>query len=69
MLAPRAAARGEGEDRYVFVSEGGRARRRTVAVQAEMGDELLIGEGLRSGQRVVVTEVDALCEGQEIEEE
>jgi RND family efflux transporter MFP subunit len=50
----------------VFVVIDGRAQRRPVVLQGVRGDQVLVGEGLDSGQRVVVSGAGALREGQAV---
>jgi RND family efflux transporter MFP subunit len=50
----------------VFVVVEGRARRRDVVLLGLQGDQVLVGEGLDSGQRIVVGGADALREGQPV---
>ena len=69
VLAPNEAIVREGANAYVFVYENGRVRRQEVRVARPHGGDVVISEGLRSGQRIVIGDVSALGDGQEIEEE
>lgn len=69
LLVPSEAVIGQGDQRHVFVSDGGQARRLAVTVLADHGRGVVIGRGLRSGQRVIVSDIDKLSDGQRIEEE
>ncbi len=53
LLVPRQAVMGEGTQRFLFVVEQGRAKRRTVKTGAGAGDSLEILAGVRRGERVV----------------
>ena len=51
------------EEPKVFVVEGGRARQRKVETGELVGDEVLIEQGLKKGEQVVVFGQDALTDG------
>src|SRR5262249_10065861 len=55
VLVPIEAVRGEGRQGVVFVHEGPRARRRDVTLGAEVGGERQVLEGLKEGERVVLS--------------
>ena len=69
LVVPKEAVVAQGEDRYVFLCQGGRARQQKIVVSDEIGGQLLVEQGLQSGQRVIVTQTDRLRDGQQIEEE
>jgi RND family efflux transporter MFP subunit len=66
--APREAVLGAGADRYVFVADGGVARKRAVSVGAERDGRIEIVSGLTSGQRIITGPMDKITEGQAVEE-
>jgi HlyD family secretion protein len=69
LWVPAAAVLGQGAGRHVFISRDGVARRQDVTVSETAGSRVLIGAGLQSGQRVIVSGLDTLRDGQKIEEE
>jgi RND family efflux transporter MFP subunit len=69
IVVPKTAVRSrEGKD-IVFVVENDRAIRRAVTVAARNGDEVTIGAGLSSGERVVTEGPVDLADGTPISEE
>jgi RND family efflux transporter MFP subunit len=66
VLAPRAALRQEGGSAYVWVVTGGRLRRQPVKAGAEMGQRVVIDEGLLGGEALVVGEAEGLGEGRAV---
>jgi RND family efflux transporter MFP subunit len=52
-LVPKTAVREEGGQAFVFVVDGGRARRRAVTAGAEHGGEREIASGVAAGESVV----------------
>ena len=52
-----------------LISRDGLARRQDVTVSETSSSRVLIGAGLQSGQRVIVSGLDTLRDGQKIEEE
>jgi RND family efflux transporter MFP subunit len=69
LRVPAAAVLGESGARYVFVSRDGLARRQDVTVRETDGSRAVIGKGLQSGQRIIVSGLRELRDGQRIEEE
>jgi RND family efflux transporter MFP subunit len=67
VLAPRAALRDEGGAAYVWVVSGGKVRRQGVVAGAEMGDRVVVDEGLLGGEALVVGDASALAEGRAVE--
>jgi RND family efflux transporter MFP subunit len=67
VLAPRAALRQEGGSSYVWVVTGGRLRRQAVKTGTEMGQRVVIDEGLLGGEALVVGEAEGLGEGRAVE--
>ncbi len=63
LVVPRPAVRGEGEDRYVFVVEDGRLRRRAVRVGAASTQLYEIRQGLSEGDQVALPGAEPLHEG------
>lgn len=66
LAAPRAAIRGQGEDRYVFVVENGRATRRAIRVGASSVEAFEVLDGLHEGERVAVSSAVQLEEGMKV---
>lgn len=60
---PEAAVLGTGADRYVWVVEGGRARRRSVEAGAAMNGDVPIASGLKAGEVVVAHDTPGLKDG------
>src|SRR5262245_35178353 len=67
VLAPRAALREEGGSAYVWVVSDGRLRRQLVRTGAEMGDRVVVAEGLLGGEALVVGDAAGLAEGRSVE--
>jgi HlyD family secretion protein len=67
VLAPRAAVRQEGGAAYVWVVTAGRLRRQTVRTGTEMGQRIVVAEGLLGGEALVVGSAEGLGEGRAVE--
>ncbi len=67
VLAPRGALRQEGGSAFVWVVSGGRLRRQAVRTGAEMGDRVVVAEGLLGGETLVVGDAADLAEGRAVE--
>lgn len=67
VLAPRAALRRQDGSAFVWVVTGGRLRRQAVATGAEVGDRVVVVEGLLGGEALVIGEPGALSEGLAVE--
>jgi RND family efflux transporter MFP subunit len=67
VLAPRAALRQAGDEAFVWVVSGGRLRRQAVRTGAEMGDRVVVAEGLLGGEALVVGEAGDLSDGGAVE--
>jgi len=67
VLAPRAALRQDGAAAFVWVVSGGRLRRQPVRTGAEMGDRVVVAEGLLGGEALVVGDAADLAEGRSVE--
>jgi RND family efflux transporter MFP subunit len=67
VLAPRAALRQDGDAAFVWVVSGGRLRRQAVRTGAEMGDRVVVAEGLLGGEALVVGEAADLSDGGAVE--
>jgi RND family efflux transporter MFP subunit len=65
-LVPKAAIRGEGDARYVFVLRGDVVERRAVKVGGTDGDRLEVLAGLSGGDRVVVSPPAELKDGAKV---
>jgi len=66
VLAPRAALRQEGGSSYVWVVTSGRLRRQAVKAGTEMGQRVVIDEGLLGGEALVVGDAEGLGEGRAV---
>ncbi len=60
LLVPRQALIRELSDTYVYVAEGGVARKRTVSLGLEEAERVEITAGLKAGERVIVSGQGAL---------
>jgi RND family efflux transporter MFP subunit len=67
VLAPRAALRQDGGSAFVWVVTDGRLRRQPVRAGGEMGDRVVVAEGLLGGEALVVGDVPDLAEGRAVE--
>jgi len=67
VLAPRAAVRQENGTSFVWVASGGRARRQPVRTGAEMGDRVVVEDGLLGGEALVLGDAAELAEGRAVE--
>ena len=54
-------------DNSVFVLEDDALRRRPVRVAHRSGDTVVIGDGLKTGDRVVITRLEVMFEGMKVE--
>jgi RND family efflux transporter MFP subunit len=63
MLVPENALRRERDSAAVFVLRDGRVERRAVAIGGNVGDEVEVLSGLRSGDRIVVNPPSELNDG------
>jgi RND family efflux transporter MFP subunit len=67
VLAPRAALRQEGGSAFAWVVSGGRLRRQPLRTGPEMGDRVVVVEGLLGGEALVVGDAAGLAEGRAVE--
>jgi RND family efflux transporter MFP subunit len=67
VLAPRAALRQDGGTAFVWVVSAGRLRRQPVRTGAEIGDRVVVAEGLLGGEALVVGDAADLAEGRSVE--
>jgi RND family efflux transporter MFP subunit len=68
VTAPRGALRSEGGASFVWVVTEGRLRRQAVTPGRELGDQIVVEEGLLGGEALVVGDGGArLAEGQRVE--
>jgi HlyD family secretion protein len=68
VTAPRRALRSEGGASFVWVVTEGRLRRQAVTAGREVGDQVIVAEGLLGGEALVVGDGGAsLAEGQRVE--
>ena len=67
VLAPRAALRDEGGSAFVWIVTDGRLRRQAVRPGAEMGDRVVVAEGLLGGEALVIGDAAELAEGRAVE--
>jgi RND family efflux transporter MFP subunit len=66
VLAPRAALRTENGTAFVWVVTDGRLRRQPVRTAEEMGDRVVVAEGLLGGEALVVSDAEELAEGRAV---
>lgn len=66
LTVPKEALISEGESRFVFVFEGGRAKKRRVTLGADGGKEMEIIEGLKVGESVIVRGQEYLKDNSEV---
>ena len=66
LLVPSAALVRDGEGWRVFAVEAGRARARTVTVQARHADSAWVSEGLREGEKVLLYPGSTVRDGQAV---
>ena len=66
VTVPVSALRIESGDRLVFVENDGRVSRRPVRTGLESAERLQIVDGLRSGERVVLSSSETLRDGMEV---
>ncbi len=67
VLVPRGAIRRQDGGAFVWVVSGGRLRRQSVRTESEMGERVVIAEGLLGGEALVVGEAEGLAEGRRVE--
>jgi RND family efflux transporter MFP subunit len=68
VMAPRAALRGEGEQRFVWIVTEQRLRRQAVVLGPDFGDPVVVKEGLLGGEALVYGDPGAaLSEGLRVE--
>jgi RND family efflux transporter MFP subunit len=67
VLAPRAALRSDSAGTFVWVLTNGRLRRQAVSAGGELGDRVVIQQGLLGGEALVVGSGAELREGQAAE--
>ena len=68
LLVPLEAVLDLGEERAVFVTENGVARRRVVELGPVLGDRVVVSSGLGPGDRVIVEGEARVADGQAVEE-
>jgi membrane fusion protein, multidrug efflux system len=68
LLVPLEAVVDLGEERALFVAEGGVARRRIVELGPVLGERVVVTAGLRAGEPVIVEGGGRVAEGQPVEE-
>jgi RND family efflux transporter MFP subunit len=66
VLVPRGAVRGEGGAAYVWVVEERRARRASVVVGREFGEDVQVTSGLQGDEALVVGERVPMADGQPV---
>jgi HlyD family secretion protein len=66
VLAPRSAVRQADGAAFVWVVTDGRLRRQPVRTAEEMGDRVVVAEGLLGGEALVVGEAADLAEGRAV---
>jgi RND family efflux transporter MFP subunit len=68
MRIPRAAVRKDGSRDVVYVVQNGKVERRAVTLGATMADEVTVSAGLNDGEKIAVSGVERLTDGQTIKE-
>jgi len=68
LLVPLEAVVDLGEERAVFVVEGGIARRRIVELGPVLGDRVVVSSGIGPGDRVIVEGESRVADGQPVQE-
>jgi len=66
VLAPRAALHQEGSEAFVWIVTDGAVRRQSVKTGMDMGDRVIIDEGLLGGEMLVVGDVAGLSAGRAV---
>src|SRR5215470_2622420 len=67
VLAPRAAVRRDGDAAFAWVVSGGHLRRQALRTGTEMGDRVVVVEGLLGGEALVVGDAAGLADGAAVE--
>jgi HlyD family secretion protein len=67
VVAPRAALRQENGATFAWVVTGGRLRRQAVRTGGELGDRVVVAEGLAGGEALVIGDAPGLAEGRAVE--
>jgi membrane fusion protein (multidrug efflux system) len=67
LAVPLYAVITQGDERFVFVEEGGRAERRSVKLGVLVGWEVQISSGLKPGEKVIVVGHRLVDDGQPVE--
>lgn len=67
LAVPLYAVITQGDERFVFVEEGGRAERRSVRLGVLVGWEVQISSGLKPGEKVIVVGHRLVDDGQPVE--
>jgi hypothetical protein len=68
VTAPRTALRTEGGASYVWIVTDGRLRRQAITLGRDVGDQVVVAEGLLGGEALVTGDPGvALSEGQRVE--
>lgn len=67
VLAPRSALRQEGGEAFAWVVTAGRLRRQPLRTGAEIGDRVVVAEGLLGGEALVVGDPEGLGDGRAVE--
>ncbi len=66
LVVPRAAIQREGSRRFVFVLDGGRARRREVSLGLLGATDVEVAAGLRPGERVILPGAAPIADGSRV---
>jgi HlyD family secretion protein len=67
VLAPRSALRQDGGAPFVWVVSGGRLRRQPVRTGGDLGDRVVVAEGLLGGEALVIGDAAGLGDGRAVE--
>jgi len=68
LAVPESAVVTRGEQRYLYVVEDGRARRREVLLGERLPGKVLIAEGLAAGETVIASGLQRVAEGSAVQE-
>ena len=67
IIVPANAVLINNEGKFVWVAEDGRATRRQITISGYLGSGIVIGEGLKTGDVVIVEGYQKVSEGMKVE--
>ena len=68
IIVPANAVLINNEGKFVWVAEDGRATRRSISIEGYSGNGVIVGEGLRTGDVVIVEGYQKVSEGMKVSE-